>query len=223
MTGQIVIVNGTSGSGKSTTCEQFVRDTDEFWLHYGVDHFFASTFPRQFGHHGASASEGFSAVPIDPAKPDGPLRWHFSEQGLRAMSVFHEWIAAAARQGCNIIADHLLMTEPPLLQDCVQRLAGLPVLLVNLQPPYEVLAERVASRDIGSRFANSSYSDQQKMASRARLDRLRPWFYETVYDNRMCDLHIDTSTLTPEQVCERIRDYLRQDSGSAFAELLQQR
>ncbi len=222
MAGQIILINGTSGSGKSTTCEQFVRDADDFWLHYGVDHFFASTFPRRFGHHGDRAAEGFSAVPLDPEQPDAALRWQFSKQGLNAMSVFHEWIAAASRQGCNIIVDHLLMCDPPLLQDCVQRLAGLPVLLVNLQPPYEVLAERVASREIGSRFTNSSYSEQQKSLSRQRLDRLRPWFYRAIYQNTRYDLNIDTSSCPPEEVCQQIRQRLQQDSGRAFKELLQQ-
>jgi len=108
--GQIVIVNGTSGSGKSTTCEMFARDSDDYWMLYGIDHFLAGTLPAKFGHHGPRAAEGIQAVPVDPADPDGPLKWQFGEHGTRAFSVLHEWLAAASRGGCNIAFDHLLMT-----------------------------------------------------------------------------------------------------------------
>ena len=45
MSGQIVIVNGTSGSGKSSTCERFAHQRDDFWLLFGIDHFIAGSFP----------------------------------------------------------------------------------------------------------------------------------------------------------------------------------
>ena len=42
----------------------------------------------------------------------------------------------SARNGCNIILDHLMMVDPPILQDCIWRLEGLPVLFVSLRPPH---------------------------------------------------------------------------------------
>lgn len=50
MPGQIIIINGKSGSGKSTTCETFAQRSEAFWLIYGIDHFMGSTFPRKFDH-----------------------------------------------------------------------------------------------------------------------------------------------------------------------------
>jgi len=110
--GQIIIVNGTSGSGKSTACELFAREADDYWMLYGIDHFTAGTLPAKFGHHGPNAGEGIEAVPLDPADPDGPLRWQFHEKGARAFAVLHEWIASASRGGVNIVFDHLLMSGP---------------------------------------------------------------------------------------------------------------
>jgi len=219
MTGQIIIVNGTSGSGKSTACELFAARSEGFWLLYGIDHFLASTFPRRFGHHGTRCREGFYAHPLDERDPDGPLRWSLGEHGVRAFGVFHEWLAAASRQGCNIIVDHLLLSDPPLLQDCIRRLDGLPVLLVTLKPPYEALLERVANRDIGNRFAGSRYSQEQVARSRERLDRLRPWFYGAVYANDCSDIEIDTLRHAPEQVCELIEERLARGPGTAFEQL----
>ncbi|MEI4878381.1 phosphotransferase-like protein, partial [Klebsiella pneumoniae] len=84
MAGQIIIVNGTSGSGKSTTCELFAQRTDNYWLLYGIDHFIANTLPAKFGHHGPRAREGIYAHPVDPDRPDGPLRWSFGPNAERA-------------------------------------------------------------------------------------------------------------------------------------------
>jgi len=217
--GQIIIVSGTSGSGKSTTCELFARRSDDFWLLYGIDHFMSATFPRKFGHHGERCKDGFSAQPVDANNPDGPLRWHFGEMGTKAFSAFHEWVAAASREGCNIILDHLMTLDPSLLQDCIWRLNGLPVLFVILKPPYDVLMERIASREIGNRFATSRYSQEQVNQSKARLERLRPWFYEATYANACCDLEIDTAQLQPEQVCDLIEQRLATGPGTAFDEL----
>lgn len=220
MAGQIIIVNGTSGSGKSTACELFAKRSSEFWLLHGIDHFLGSSFPRKFSHHGDLAEQGIVARPLDRDDPDGPLRWELGEWGVRGFQAFHEWIASASRSGCNIIVDHLMMVDPPLLQDCIWRLEGLPVLFVTLKPPYEALMERLAQREIGNRFSTSNYSSEQVERSRQRLERLRPWFYEAVYANNCCDLEIDTTQHEPEAVCDLI-EQRRKRQGDAFKELRQ--
>src|ERR1700712_2171391 len=146
MAGQIVIMNGTSGAGKSTACSLLAKRSDDFWLQFGIDHLMANIYPPKYGHHGPHAREGIFAEPLNDSDPDGALRWRFGENGTRAFAIFHEWIAAASREGANIVVDHLMMTGPPVLEDCIWRLEGLPVLLVSLKPPYDVLSQRVASR-----------------------------------------------------------------------------
>jgi chloramphenicol 3-O-phosphotransferase len=218
MAGQIIIVSGTSGSGKSTTCELFAKRSEEFWLLYGIDHFMAGTFPAKFSHHGPRAQEGVYAHPVDEANPAGPLRWSFGKSGQRAFSAFHEWAAAASRQGCNIILDHLMMIDPPVLQDAVWRLKDLPVLFVVLKPPYEVLEQRVATRKMGGKTAEH-LSDEAVKRIRDRLNRLRPWFYQAVYANDCCDLEIDTVQYPPEEVCALIERRLAAGPGTAFEQL----
>ncbi len=221
MAGQIIIVNGTSGSGKTTTCEEFVKRSDDFWLLYGIDFFLGSAFPKKFGHHGERNREGYYAYPIDEQDPEGNQRWGFGEKGTQGFAVYHEWIAAASRQGCNIIVDHILVQDPPILQDCIWRLKGLPVLLVTLKPDYDVLMERLTNRDIGNRFNSVSTSEQVKK-SKERLQRLRPWFYEAVYKSECSDLEIDTVEHEPEAVCQMIEQRLEDGSGTAFEELRKQ-
>jgi chloramphenicol 3-O-phosphotransferase len=219
MAGQIVIVNGTSGSGKSTTCELLVKRSSQFWLLYGIDQFVSGTFPAIFGHHGPRAQEGIYAHPVNENDPKSPLRWSFGENGTRAFAVLHEWVAAASRQGCNIVLDHLVMSDPPVLQDLIWRLQGLPALLVTLKPPYEVLLERVANRKMDKKMPTDLLGEDTVRKIIERLDRLRPWFYESVYANEISDLTVDTAVHGPEEVCAMIEARLTQGPGEAFDKL----
>lgn len=217
--GQIVVVNGTSGSGKSTTAERFQQRADDYWLLYGIDHFLAGTQPAKYGHHGPLAHQGMEAVPADPADPDGPLRWRIAEKGMAAFATLHEWIASASRQGCNIVFDHLLLTGTPVLADCVWRLAGLPTLLVTLKPPFEVLEKRVAERQMDKKMPVELLGEDAAKKIIDRLTRLRPWFYQSVYANDVADLTIDTSVHGPDEVCAMIEARLAEGPGTAFERL----
>lgn len=219
MPGQIIIINGTSGSGKSTAAELFQKRADDFWLLYGIDHFLAGSLPAKYGHHGPLSPEGIRAEPEDAANPDGPLRWTFGPKGTQAFATLHEWLAAASRQGCNIIFDHLLLTDPPVLNDCIRRLEGLPVLLVTLKPPFEVLERRVAQRAMDKKLPIDLLGEDAVARIVDRLSRLRPWFYRSVYANPICDLEIDTSVFDPDQVCFMIEQRLAQGPGTAFDQL----
>lgn len=214
--GRIVVVNGTSGSGKSTACELFQKRQDDYWLLYGIDHFTANTLPAKFGHHGPRACEGIEAVPIDPADPEGPLRWRFGPKGMAAFATLHEWMASASRQGLNIVFDHLLLSDSPVLQDLIWRTEGLPVLLVTLKPPYEVLERRVAERRMDKKIPVDLLGEDAARKIVDRLARLRPWFYEEVYRNPVTDLEIDTSLHAPDEVSDMMEARLAQRPGEAF-------
>ena len=219
MSGQIVIVTGTSGSGKSTACELFAKRSDDFWLLYGIDHFLAGTMPAKFGHHGPRCREGIYAHPLDEADPGGALRWSFGPKGEAAFRTLHAWIAAAAREGCNIALDHLAMTDPPVLQDLIWQLEGLDVLFVCLKPPYAVLEARVASRTMDKPLPVDLLGEDAVRKIVERLDRLRPWFYDAVYANEIVDLEIDTGAHAPEAVAAMIDVRLAQGPGTAFERL----
>lgn len=220
MAGQIIIVSGTSGSGKSTTCQLLAKRSNDFWLLYGIDHFMSLTFPAKFGHHGPRCREGVYAHPVDQNDPDGSLRWSFGDYGTRAIHALHEWAAGASRSGCNIILDHLMMTDPPVLQDCIWRLKDLPVLFISLRPPFEVLKDRAATRIMDKKNPAAEFFPEDAVRRAIeRLDRLRPWFSAAVYANDCYDLQIDTLKHNPDEVCDLIEKRLAQGPGTAFETL----
>ena len=131
----------------------------------------------------------------------------------------HEWMAASSRQGLNVVFDHLLMSDPPVLQDLARRTEGLPVLLVTLKPPFEVLERRVAERRMDKKIPVDLLGEDAARKIIDRLTRLRPWFYEEVYRNELADLTIDTSVHGPEEVCVMIEERLAEGPGTAFDKL----
>lgn len=128
-------------------------------------------------------------------------------------------MAASSRQGLNVIFDHLLMTDPPVLQDLLRRTEGLPVLLVTLKPPFEVLERRVAERAMTKRMPTDLLGEDAVARIVDRLSRLRPWFFEEVYRNSESDLVIDTSVHSPDQVCALVEARLAEGPGTAFDRL----
>ncbi len=219
--GQIVVIAGTSGAGKSTAAEKFAQSAEDFWLLYGIDHFLSGTLPAKFGHHGPKAREGIYAHPVNEDDPDGPLRWSFGPNGTEAFAVLHEWIASASRLGCNIVFDHLAMLDPPVLQDMVWRLQGLPVLFVCLKPPFEVLEKRVAERAMDKKLPVEVLGEDVVNKIVDRLTRLRPFFYEANYENDIYDMTIDSSAHSPEEIVAMIRARLGEGPGTAFEQLRQ--
>ena len=129
-------------------------------------------------------------------------------------------IAASARFGQNIVADHHLFVDPPVLQDIVWRLEDVPTLLVSLRPPYEVLVDRVNSRKIEMppQFLEA-YGPDSAAAMAKSLTAASPWFFEADYANDINDMVIDSSAYSPVEICEQIQARLDQGPGTALTDL----
>ena len=213
MSGQIVLVTGTSGSGKTTTCSTFARRAEEPYLMFGMDLLVGTLFPAKYTMFGERKDEGYTPTAYGPVC-------------MKALAAMHEMIAAAARVGQNMVVDHLMFVDPPVLQDCVWRMADVPVLFVCLRPSREVLERRVTERQIDVipapiMEAMAAAGPDILKAMGAELAAATPWFYEHAYANDCYDLELDSSAMSPEQVCEQIERRLREGPGTAFETLRQ--
>ncbi len=120
------------------------------------------------------------------------------ETGHVLFSGMHHAIAAAARAGLNVIADHVLV-EKPWVDECARLFAGLNAYLIGIQCPMEVLEERERLR-------------KDRTLGQARVQ------FPLIHKYTTYDLEVDTSALTPEQSADRIIARL-QSPPEAFGRL----
>jgi chloramphenicol 3-O-phosphotransferase len=208
MAGQIVLITGTSGSGKTTTCATFAKRAEECYLQFGMDLTVGTLIPGQYTMFGEKKEEGYQPT-------------QYGSACMTALSAMHAMIGAASRTGQNMVVDHLMFVEPPVLQDCIWRMADVPVLFVNLRPSYEILEKRLTEREIElpAQMVEALGGPDGVQLLAEQLAEVRPWFYEHAYANDIYDLEIDSSALSPDEVCEHIEARLARGPGTAFEEL----
>src|SRR5579862_9839427 len=133
--GQIVILNGTPRSGKSSIAAAIQESFPGVWMNLGVDGFMRMT-PARF-QPGIGLRPGGERPDLEPL--------------VQTMyAAMYESIAAHSRLGLNVVVDvghHDAYAEPRhILPDCARRLAGLPVLFVGVRCPLAaILAHRIAT------------------------------------------------------------------------------
>jgi chloramphenicol 3-O-phosphotransferase len=209
--GQIIVLNGTSGSGKTTTSAAIARRAEQPYLMFGMDLLVGTLVPAKYTMFGEKKEEGYQPSAYGPVC-------------MKALEAMHAMVAAASRVGQNVVVDHLMFLDPPVLQDCIWRMADAPVLFVNLKPSREVLEQRVRERRIDVipapiQEAMSAAGPEILKALGEQLAAATPWFYEHAYANDIYDLELDSSAMSPEQVCEHIEARLREGPGTAFEQL----
>jgi len=196
--GQIVVLNGTPRSGKSSIASVIQDTFDGVWMNLGVDRFMRMT-PDCY-------------IPGMGLRPGGE-RQDIEPLVLTLYRALYESIAAHSRLGLNVVVDvghHDAYAVPRgILPDCERRLSGLTVLFVSVRCQIEAIMDR--RRATG--WQTSSTAD-------APVPRpVRLWQRE-VHIPGIYDLEVNTSVLDPEACAAAIRQRL--DHGpppSAFQRL----
>ncbi|MDJ0959181.1 MAG: AAA family ATPase [Acidimicrobiia bacterium] len=147
--GQIIILNGTASSGKSSIAKELQRSLPGYTLHTGIDHF-AQTLPEDF----VVLGDG-----IDPAAVEG-LLWVTTDDGERVTEFrlgpkavqlkesMYRSAQAAAGTGFNVIVDDVIMDERVLA--IIGRLLAGKAYFVGVRCPKDVASRRHEER--GDRF-----------------------------------------------------------------------
>jgi chloramphenicol 3-O-phosphotransferase len=214
--GRILIVTGATGSGKTTTCREFCDAMDEPWFHFGADLFLGTVTPRKFVDGGPRCADGFHFVPDDPARPEGPAHLELGKYGVAMLRTLHEMAAAAARAGQNVIMDHVTTLDPPILQDCVARFEGLPVLFVGLQLSPKLRNERIDAR---LEEVVKILGPEHGAETNVRSKRVSNFMYDQIFSHDCFDLLVDTGDHRPSAVVAAISARLAEGRGEAFEKL----
>ena len=130
--GRIVILNGVPRSGKSSIVAAIQETFEGPWMNLGVDIYVKHITPGRY-------SPAIGLRPGGEAPDLEPLI-------VALYSAMYESIAAHSRLGLNVVVDvghHDCYSRPRgILIDCARRLLGLPVWLVGVRCPLDVIMER---------------------------------------------------------------------------------
>lgn len=183
--GMIIILNGASSSGKTSLVRALQKTLDGPYLDAGLDRFLWM-LPGRY---------------LDRPLWDDVLglATEAGATGHRLVLGMHRAIAALARAGNCVIADHVLV-EPAWLADCAAVFAELPAWLVGVRCPLEVLVERERSR-----------ADRTLGQAAAQ--------HYIVHAHGLYDMEVDTSRMSPEACAAAIAETIRCGVPSAFNQL----
>lgn len=129
--GTIIVLNGTSSSGKTTLVKALQAALPEPFLDAGLDRFIWM-MPRRYLNR--------------PLWDDVlGLATQAGQTGHQLISSMHQAIAAISRSGSHVIADHVLV-EPDWVQECAELFSDLPAYLIGVRCPLGVLIQREQER-----------------------------------------------------------------------------
>jgi chloramphenicol 3-O phosphotransferase len=178
---RVVLLHGTSSSGKTTIARAMQSLSDEPWVRLGIDTFW-NAIDERWMEHGSRASEGFLWTE-DASIVPGPVGQRLAA-GMRAA------LAAFARAGNHLLVDDVFI-DRAWLDGWRVELADIEFLLVGVMAPMHVLEEREAAR--GNRIVGEARSQVG------------------VHDGIEYDLIVDTSRQSPEECARSILAAVKAD------------
>ena len=175
MPGRVVLLHGTSSSGKTTVARAVQKLADDPWIRLGIDAFW-NAIDERWMERGSRAAEGF-AWSDDATIVPGPV-------GQRLAAGMRVALAAFARTGNDVLVDDVFI-ERAWLDGWRRELDGIDWLLVGVMAPAHVLEERERAR--GNRVAGEA---------RAQVD--------LIHRGIEYDLTVDTARQSPEECARAI-------------------
>ena len=197
--GNIILLNGTSSSGKTTIARALQDVLDTPYLHTGIDQTLIEHLPKGLivysdGVHPASA-EGWLAV----FRKDALVQVRIGPVGYQWITGMYRAVAALAEAGLNVILDDVIY-DARVLESAVETLRAEQVFFVGVRCPLEVAEQR--ERERGNR------------AGGARA------FYDLVHTHGVYDLEVDSARYSPDECAQQIkRGLLTRPTPSAFSRL----
>lgn len=170
--GTIIVLNGTSSSGKSTLVSALQRSLDAPFLDAGIDKFIWM-LPERY------LSPPLWAEVFAYSYPDGELHIAAGRQGHALVAAMHRAIVAIAEAGINVVADHVLL-DPAWVADCARLLAELPAFFVGVRCPLAVVEERERTR-------------RDRTLGQARAQ------FALVHAHETYDIEVDTSVASADE------------------------
>jgi chloramphenicol 3-O phosphotransferase len=195
--GNIVILNGTPRSGKSSIVAIIQNTFDGVWMNVGVDAYM-KMIPQRY-QPGIGLRPGGERPDLEPLI-------------VTLYHAMYESIAAHSRLGLNVVVDvghhDFYSTRRSILYNCANVLKDFPVLFVGVRCPLDVVMKRRIET------WGAGYTEDGDVSQPVIL------WQESVHMPGIYDLELDTSILSSEECAEVIRTQLGKDPyGTAFKQI----
>ncbi len=191
--GNIIFLNGTSSSGKTSIAKALQEIMEGYYIHTGIDHFLDAAPDKIHASSDGinpSTAEGFLWVRSNGDNRVSELR--VGPAALRLWAGMHAAAAALAATGNDVIIDDVIF-DSRVLQEAVNTLYLFNVLFVGVRCPFEIAEGREQARG-------------------NRTQGLVQAHYDLVHAHGIYDLEVDTSTLTPMECAKQIKDRLENET-----------
>ena len=145
--GRVVVLNGTSSSGKTSLALKLqarLAEAGQCWMVIGSDVMFP-LLPQAFVTYGTAAIGEHGADGLTFRFVDGELERAAGPVGLQILDACRAWVGATARAGLNVLVDEVLFTKADWT-DWRAALAGLDVHWVGIEIELEVVEQRERAR-----------------------------------------------------------------------------
>lgn len=196
--GIVIILNGPSSVGKTSIQKALQKLSQKTFLRVGIDTFFdglieepdLSAFQQEKKFEQYTSEGEFIRGVVLSTDGDGhPLvTLNVGSAGNRIIFGMHRAIAAYAQTGNNLIVDYILY-DSSWLPDLAQALSGFKTYLIKVHAPLEVIESR------------------EKIRNTSPVGHARS-HYNTVHNNMVYDLSLDTSVCSPEECAAQILQLL---------------
>ena len=188
-TGVVIVLNGPSGSGKSSIQREFqTLMMPKLWVKLGIDNLFDKPMP-DITHENLTFWQSTNPIRwVTTTKDinDKVLVTLFTgEEGEKVAYGMNNAIVGYAQAGCHCIIDYIAYKKT-WINDLRTRLTGIKTYWIKIELPLDVLEEREQARATSPVGHGRSH-------------------YDTVYADMKYDLVLDTSKLTPIECAQKIK------------------
>jgi chloramphenicol 3-O phosphotransferase len=187
--GRVVVLNGTSSAGKTSTAMAFQESRSragECWIVVGLDDFLAK-LPRRWIEVGAwvgsRAGEG-----IRLERDGDRANFHIGEQARRLIHAYRRSVREIARAGINVVVDEVSLHEDEW-DDWCAALDGLAAVWIAVRCDVDIASQREAAR-----------GDRALGLVRGQAD--------VVHRFPAYDLELDTTAVPVEEVARRLDEFV---------------
>jgi len=186
--GTVIILNGSSASGKSTLQKAIQKLAPVPYLSLGIDNFFNDVFPDEHGTLGTKTDTDFQHQLRSVEIKENIAHLKIGSEGQKIVHGMNAAIAAYAKAGNNIVVDYI-MYDQAWMEELLHNLNNCPTYLVGVKVPLEVVEQREKNRSTSPIGHAKSH-------------------YNNVHIGNDYDMWIDNTELTPEQGALQILNFI---------------